>query len=87
MALAAFQLVSPFLVYRALLNSYNKFVLDTSYSPKNITENELMIIQRKRLALKFNKIGIPLLFFSYLAMSQINKDRNAKIVNSIIESI
>ena len=72
------QFVSPFLIYRGILNTYGKLVIDNSYVPKNLKEKKYIEENRVRLVKRFNRIGVPLLLVSYLFVSQINAERRRR---------
>jgi chaperonin cofactor prefoldin len=87
-ALLGLQFVSPFLIYRGILNTYGKLVIDNTYKPKNIEEQKYIEKNRIRLINRFNRIGIPILLVSYLTVSQINiEKKNKAIIQSMKDTI
>jgi len=86
-ALLGLQFVSPFLIYRGILNTYGKLVIDNTYKPKNIEEQKYIEKNRIRLISRFNRIGIPILLVSYLTVSQINIEKNKAIIQSMKDTI
>ena len=87
MILLGLQFLSPFLIYRGILNTYGKLVIDNSYKPKSIEELEYIQKNRVRLINRFNRIGAPLLFVGYLYVYQMNIERNKDIIDAIKFSI
>jgi len=86
-ALIGLQFISPFLIYRGILNTYGKIVIDSSYKAKSLDEKIFIEENRVKIINRFNRIGIPILIFSYLLVSQVNIDRNKEIIESIKKPI
>lgn len=86
-ALLNFQIVSPFLAYRGLLLSYQKFIIDSSYKAKNFNGHLLREEHRKNLSRRLNRVGIPLLFLTYIALNELNKNRNKQLLYDIRDTL
>lgn len=74
--------VAPFLTYRLILKEYTKWY-DIQYHPKNLQEAKELYHLKSVSAMRFNRLGIPLLALTYLAVWNKSSFKNLINFNNI----